>query len=192
VHLTPFGEYVLFRKYLFFVKRITDEIADFSPGEGVRNLHLPGYVLSTPICYEVIFPELVRDFISRGGGLLVTISNDSWFGDTSAPYQHLAMAVFRCIENRRYLLRSTTNGVSAVVASSGKIEYQSRYNTADRFIGEFKVIRHKTFFTCCGYLFPYLCICFLAAYLIYKKFLWGPGAVFSKRAPGCRRQKIES
>jgi apolipoprotein N-acyltransferase len=176
VHLTPFGEYVLFRKLLFFVKRITDEIADFSPGKAVRNLHLPGYTISTPICYEIIFPELVREFISLGGKLIVTISNDSWFGDTSAPYQHLAMAVFRCIENRRYLLRSTTNGISAVIGSSGEIYYRSRYHTADRFIGEFKVMEYQTFFTCCGYLFPYLCLGLLAAYFINYRFFRGPGA----------------
>ena len=147
VHLTPFGEYILFRKILFFVKRITDEIADFTPGAAVRNLSIHSHAISTPICYEVIFPELVRKFVSSGGELMVTISNDSWFGNTSAPYQHLSMAVFRCIENRRYLLRSTTNGISAVVNPGGEILYQSPYNTADRFMGSFKYIKQRTFFT---------------------------------------------
>jgi apolipoprotein N-acyltransferase len=186
VHLTPFGEYVLFREILFFVKRITDEIADFAPGAAARNLTIRSHSISTPICYEIIFPGLVRKFVSSGGELIVTISNDSWFGNTSAPYQHLSMAVFRCIENRRYLLRSTTNGISAVVTPGGEILYQSPYNTADRFIGSFKYIKQKTFFTCCGYLFPYFCIVFLLVYLI-KVFTGGsryfPGAVFSKRAP---------
>ena len=166
VHLTPFGEYVLFREILFFVKRITDEIADFSPGTAVHNLNIHGHSISTPICYEIIFPGLVRKFVSSGGELIVTISNDSWFGNTSAPYQHLSMAVFRCIENRRYLLRSTTNGISAVVTPGGEILYQSPYNKADRFIGSFKYIKQKTFFTCCGYLFPYFCVVFLVVYLI--------------------------
>lgn len=170
VHLTPFGEYVLFRKILFFVKRITDEIADFTPGTVVRNLTVHGHSLSTPICYEVIFPGLVREFVSKGGELIVTISNDAWFGNTSAPYQHLSMAVFRCIENRRYLLRSTTNGISAVVAPGGEILYQSPYNTEDRFIGSFKYIKRKTFFTCCGYLFPYFCLLIVAVYFITVKF----------------------
>lgn len=158
VHLTPFGEYVLFRKLLFFVKRITDEIGDFTPGAVVHNLAIDGHLIATPICYEIIFPGLVREFVSDGGELIVTISNDSWFGDTSAPYQHLSMAVFRAIENRRYILRSTTNGVSAVILPSGETGYRSPYNEADRFIGEFKYIERKTFFTCCGYLFPYFCL----------------------------------
>jgi apolipoprotein N-acyltransferase len=76
------------------------------------------------------------------------------------------MAVFRCIENRRYLLRSTTNGISAVVTPGGEILYQSPYNTADRFMGSFKYIKYKTCFTCCGYLFPYFCVVFLVVYLI--------------------------
>lgn len=171
VHLTPFGEYVLFREILFFVKRITDEIADFSPGTAVRNLVINSHPISTPICYEIIFPGLVREFVSKGGELIVTISNDAWFGNTSAPYQHLSMAVFRCIENRRYLLRSTTNGISAVVNPGGEILYQSPYNTADRFIGSFKYIKQKTIFTCCGYLFPYFCLLGLAVYFINVKFL---------------------
>ncbi|UCH95812.1 MAG: apolipoprotein N-acyltransferase [Candidatus Aminicenantes bacterium] len=193
VHLTPFGEYVLFREVLFFVKRITDEIADFTPGAAVHNLTLHGHAISTPICYEIIFPGLVRKFVSQGGELVVTISNDSWFGNTSAPYQHLSMAVFRCIENRRYLLRSTTNGISAVVNPGGEILYQSSYNTADRFIGRFKYIKRKTFFTWCGYLFPYFCVVFLVLYLI-KSFCGGvQGGQFFQKAPreasGRRRQK---
>lgn len=171
VHLTPFGEYVLFREILFFVKRITDEIADFTPGAAVRNLTIHGHPVSTPICYEIIFPGLVRKFVSNGGEIIVTISNDAWFGNTSAPYQHLSMAVFRCIENRRYLLRSTTNGISAVATPCGEILYQSPYNKADQFMGSFKYIKHKTLFTCCGYLFPYFCLLAVAVYFITIKFM---------------------
>ena len=69
--------------------------------------------------------------IAQGGEVIVTISNDSWFGDSSAPYQHLAMAVFRSIENRRYLLRSTSNGISALVDPAGRIVYQSPLHEAD-------------------------------------------------------------
>lgn len=167
VHLTPFGEYILYRELLFFVKRITDEIADFTPGEAVRNLAVNGHAVSTPICYEIIFPRLVRRFIAKGGELIVTISNDSWFGRTSAPYQHLAMALFRSIENRRYMLRSTTNGVSAVVSSTGEILYRSPHHQEDRFIGHFKYLDRKTVFNRFGYLFPYLCAVLLLLYGVY-------------------------
>jgi apolipoprotein N-acyltransferase len=156
-HLTPFGEYVLFRRWLFFVKKITDQIGDFTPGKTLHNLNLAGHWLATPICYEVIYPELTRTMIASGGEIIVTISNDSWFGKSAAPYQHLAMAVFRSIENRRYLLRSTSNGISALVDPAGRIVYQSPLHKADQFLAAFQYLKHKTIFTQWGYLFPYLC-----------------------------------
>jgi apolipoprotein N-acyltransferase len=166
VHLTPFGEYILFREILFFVKRITDEVGDFTPGEKVHNLLLNDHPVSTPICYELIFPELVREFIVKGGEAIIIASNDSWYGDTSAPYQLLAMSTLRSIETRRYILRSTTNGISALIAPSGEILYQSPFNTKDTFIAAFKYIKRKTIFIRFGYLFPYLCIIFILIYFL--------------------------
>jgi apolipoprotein N-acyltransferase len=118
---------------------------------------LAGHWLATPLCYEIIYPELTRTMVARGAEVIVTISNDSWFGNTAAPYQHLAMAVFRSIENRRYLLRSTSNGISALVDPAGRIIYQSPLHKADRFLASYKYLKHKTIFTHWGYLFPYLC-----------------------------------
>jgi apolipoprotein N-acyltransferase len=156
-HLTPFGEYVLFRRWLFFVKKITDQIGDFTPGKILHNLNFSGHLLATPICYEIIYPELSRDLAARGAEVIVTISNDSWFGNSAAPYQHLAMAVFRSIENRRYLLRSTSNGISALVDPAGRIIYQSPLHKPDQFLASFQYLKHKTIFTRWGYLFPYFC-----------------------------------
>ena len=171
IHLTPFGEYILFREVLFFVKRITDEISDFTPGKEVKNLEWDGHRLSTPICYELIFPELTREFIAKGGEVLIITSNDSWYGDTSAPYQLLAMSTFRTIENRRYILRSTTNGISAVIAPTGEILYRSPFNAKDVFTAKFQYINRQTVFTRFGYLFPYACALFLLLYLVRQKFL---------------------
>jgi apolipoprotein N-acyltransferase len=156
-HLTPFGEYVLFRRWLFFVKKITDEIGDFTFGKALHNLDFAGHKLATPICYEVIYPELSRKLVALGGEMIVTISNDSWFGASAAPYQHLAMATFRSIENRRYLLRSTSNGISALVDPAGRIVYQSPLHKPDQFLASFQYLKNKTIFTRWGYLFPYLC-----------------------------------
>ncbi len=169
VHLTPFGEYILFRDILFFVKRITDEIGDFTPGEKVHNLLLNNHPVSTPICYELIFPELVREFIVEGGEAIIIASNDSWYGHTSAPYQLLAMSTFRSIETRRYILRSTTNGISALIAPSGEILYQSPFNAKDTFTVKFKYIKRKTIFIHFGYLFPYFCIVFILIYFLKQK-----------------------
>jgi apolipoprotein N-acyltransferase len=156
-HLTPFGEYVLFRRWLFFVKKITDQIGDFTPGKTLHNLNFAGHWLATPICYEVIYPELARELAARGAEVIITISNDSWFGKSAAPYQHLAMAVFRSIENRRFLLRSTSNGISALVDPAGRIVYQSPLHKNDSFLASFQDLKYKTIFTRWGYLFPYLC-----------------------------------
>jgi len=168
IHLTPFGEYILFRELLFFVKRITDEISDFSAGTEIKNLSLQGHATTTPICYEIIFPELVRRFIAQNGELIITISNDSWFGPTSAPFQHLSMAVFRALENRRWLLRSTTNGISAVISPEGHIRHQSPYDSKDYFIASFQYLTGKTFFTRYGFLFPYLCVLLLLIYFAWR------------------------
>ncbi|MCJ7525830.1 MAG: apolipoprotein N-acyltransferase [Candidatus Aminicenantes bacterium] len=167
VHLTPFGEYVPFRRWLFFVKKITDEIGDFSPGEKIHNIRFAGHWFSTPICYEIIYPELLRTMIAKGGEVIITISNDSWLGRSSAPYQHLAMAVFRSIENRRFLLRSTSNGISALVDPAGRIRIQSPLHQPHEFLARFQYLSGRTIFNRWGYFFPYAC--FL---LTLGKFLW--------------------
>ncbi|MCP4215351.1 MAG: apolipoprotein N-acyltransferase, partial [bacterium] len=154
VHLTPFGEYILFRDLMFFIKRITDEIGDFTPGESLHNLQLDGHLLATPICYELIFSELVREMIHRGGEVIVITSNDSWYGVTSAPHQLLAMSVLRSVENRRYILRSTTSGISALIAPWGETLYRLPLNTKGTFIAKFRYLKEQTVFTRFGYLFP--------------------------------------
>lgn len=171
VHLTPFGEYIPFRRWLFFVRKITDEIGDFSAGGRIQNLALTGHMLATPICYEVIYPELVRSMIAKGGEVIVTISNDSWFGDSAAPHQHLSMAVLRSVENRRWLLRSTSNGISALIDPAGRILKRSPLRREDAFLAEFQYLSFRTLFTRGGYLFPYAC--FLLALLKFLCLLAG-------------------
>ncbi len=167
VHLTPFGEYIPFRRWLFFVRKITDEIGDFSAGERIANLDLGGRALSTPVCYEVIYPELVRAMTAAGGEVIVTVSNDSWFGDTSAPRQHLAMAAVRAVENRRWLLRSTSNGISARVDPEGRILDRVPLRREAAFLASFQYLEKRTVFTRWGYFFPYACaLLALAIFLI--------------------------
>ena len=163
VRLTPFGEYVPFRRWLFFVKKITDEIGDFSPGETLHSLDISGRRLATPICYEIIYPELVRSMVVHGAEVIVTVSNDSWFGRSSAPLQHLSMAVFRSVENRRFLLRSTSNGISALIDSGGRILKQSAPGQRDAFLAPFRYFSGRTLFSRWGYLFPYACLLLVLA-----------------------------
>lgn len=183
VHLTPFGEYVLFRRWLFFIRKITDEIGDFSPGGKIHNLALAGRAVSTPICYEVIYPELVRSMIAKGGEVIVTLSNDSWFGRSSAPHQHLAMAAVRSVENRRWLLRSTSNGISALVDPAGRIVHQSPLRESRAFLARFQYLKARTLFNRWGYLFPYV-----LSLLLPIRFLWISGAArWRRRSPENRR-----
>ncbi|PLX75836.1 MAG: apolipoprotein N-acyltransferase [Desulfuromonas sp.] len=120
IHLVPFGEYVPLDWLLPFVDKLVVGIGDFSPGE-IRPLPLGSHQLGVLICYEVIFPELARSYVRQGSDLLVNITNDAWFGRSSAPEQHLAMARFRAIENRVWVARAANTGISAFIAPSGEI-----------------------------------------------------------------------
>lgn len=130
IHLVPFGEYVPLRRWLTFAGKLTADIGDFTPGSvhEVGTLHLADTHASTSgpkfaafICYEAVFPEEVRQFTKGGAQLLINMSNDGWFGRSSAPAQHLMMARVRAVENRRWLLRATNNGYTVAVDPYGRI-----------------------------------------------------------------------
>ncbi|WP_305043045.1 apolipoprotein N-acyltransferase [Geoalkalibacter sp.] len=120
VHLVPFGEYVPLKPFLPFVDKLVVGIGDFSAGT-ISPLPMNGARLGVLVCYEAIFPELARDYVRQGSDLLVNITNDAWFGRSSAPYQHLAMSRFRAVENRIWLARAANTGISAFVTPSGRI-----------------------------------------------------------------------
>ena len=121
IHLVPFGEYVPLSNILFFVEKLASGTGDFSAGRDHIVMELPESKFGVVICYEVIFPELVRKFILNGANFMVTITNDAWFGKTSAPYQHFTMAVFRSVENRIYFARAANTGISGFISPKGKI-----------------------------------------------------------------------
>jgi apolipoprotein N-acyltransferase len=121
VHLVPFGEYVPLKKYLPFLGKIVEAVGDFEAGKEGHVLSLDGDKMGVLICFEVIFPELGRAMAQNGAKLLVSITNDAWFGTTSAPYQHLSMAVFRAVETRRVVARAANTGISAFVDPVGRI-----------------------------------------------------------------------
>jgi apolipoprotein N-acyltransferase len=120
VHLVPFGEYVPLSGFMPFVSKLVAGIGDYSPGK-INPLPFGGHQLGALICYEVVFPELARESVRLGSDLLVNITNDAWFGRSSAPWQHLAMARFRAVENRVWLVRAANTGVSAFIAPSGRV-----------------------------------------------------------------------
>jgi apolipoprotein N-acyltransferase len=122
IHLVAFGEYVPLRRWLKFAQSLTAEIGDFTPGTEYKVGELAGgRKFGAFICFEAVFPNLVRRFPANGAQLLVNISNDGWFGGTSAPAQHFMMARVRAVEHRRWLLRSTNTGFTASVDPYGRL-----------------------------------------------------------------------
>jgi apolipoprotein N-acyltransferase len=121
-HLVPFGEYVPLRNLLTFAKALTTGIGDFTPGTKYSVGRLPDGTFGVFICYEAIFPNEVRRFTKDGAQLLINVSNDGWFGRSSAPRQHLTMARVRAVENRRWLLRDTNNGFTVSIDPYGRTD----------------------------------------------------------------------
>jgi len=122
IHLVPFGEYMPLSWLLPLGPGIAARDADYSPGEKMTVMSYQGLPnFSVLICYEAIFPELARLALKNGATLLVNITNDGWFGDSAAPYQHLVMAGMRSIENRVWLVRAANTGVSAAFDPAGRM-----------------------------------------------------------------------
>ena len=119
-HLVPFGEYIPLRNILFFIKKLTVGETDFSSGEGPSLFRVEGTLAGASVCYEAVFPGIIRDSVRGGATWLVNVTNDAWFGDTVAPHQHLAMARMRTVEFRRAMVRAANSGVSAVIDPTGE------------------------------------------------------------------------
>jgi apolipoprotein N-acyltransferase len=147
MHLVPFGEYVPFQRLLFFAAPLTEQSGTFSPGLNPELLPVDGHRISVAICYEVVYPDLVRQFVAGGSELLTTITNDAWFGQTSAPVQHFQQAAMRAIENGRYLVRSANTGISGIVDPYGRVLAQTPIFESAVLLGEARFLRTSTFFS---------------------------------------------
>jgi apolipoprotein N-acyltransferase len=147
MHLVPFGEYVPFQRLLFFAAPLTEQAGTFSPGLNPELLPVDSHRLSVAICYEVVYPDLVRQFVTGGSELLTTITNDAWFGQTSAPMQHFQQAAMRAIENGRYLVRSANTGISGIVDPYGRVLAQTKIFESAVVVGEARFLRTSTFFS---------------------------------------------
>ena len=127
---------------------------------------IDGHAIGGFICYEAIFPELVRQFPAQGAELLVNITNDAWYGTTSAPYQHLAMAAFRAVENRRYMVRAANTGVTAVVDPRGRVLEATRLFDTTVLVREVPLVAETTFYARHGALFAQACSALALALLV--------------------------
>jgi len=159
LHLVPFGEYVPLRGLLFFAAPLVEAIGSgFAPGEQATALPLDGHSLSVAICYEVVYPDLVRRFVVSGSELLTTITNDAWFGATSAPYQHFEQASMRAIEEGRYLVRAANTGISGIVDPYGRVVARSGIYEERVIVGDARFLRVSTFYARHGDVLAYACV----------------------------------
>jgi apolipoprotein N-acyltransferase len=163
-HLVPFGEYIpLHSSLLFFLDKLVEGIGDFEAGTTATVFRpavragSPQAAISVVICYEVIFPNLVREFAAQGATVMTTITNDAWFGVSSAPYQHFAMVVFRSIENRVAFARSANTGISGLIDPAGRILQSTPLFTEAALTGRIPLRRTQTLYTQYGDVFAYAC-----------------------------------
>jgi apolipoprotein N-acyltransferase len=162
MHLVPWGEYVPFPKLFFFARKLTGKVSAFTPGTHRRIFTLQSADGQTHrygvfICYEAVFADEVRQFAKLGAQVLVNASDDGWYGDTSAPWQHLNMTRMRAIENRRWLLRDTNNGVTAVIDPYGRVRQSIPRHQIDALPAQFAFRDDVTFYTAHGDVFAWLC-----------------------------------
>ena len=158
IHLVPFSEYVPWRNSLSFADSLTGLIGDFEHGSQYKVGRLPGGPFSVYICYEAIFPNEVRRFTLAGAALFVNISDDGWFGGSSAPPQHLAMARVRAVENRRWMLRDTNTGDTVSVDPYGRIVARLPPDTRGELDAPYGFRTDITLYARWGDWLPWLCV----------------------------------
>ncbi len=157
IRLVPFSEYVPLEDLFFFAETISQgHVGSTTPGDEVRIMSVPGLEVGCVICYELVFPHLVRKFPDKGANLMTTITNDAWFGRTGAPYQHHANAVLRAVENRVYFARSANTGISSIVGPAGRIKQQTPIYETAAFTGIVKPSNLKTFYSTHGDVFAWI------------------------------------
>jgi apolipoprotein N-acyltransferase len=166
MQLVPFGEYVPLKSLFFFVDKVVEGVGDFRAGRSPVVFHTDRGNFGVLICYEGIFPGLTRRFVAAGADFMVNVTNDAWFGRTSAPYQHLAMAAVRAIENRVPLVRVANTGFSAMIDSDGTIRWRTGlFETAWR-VDTVSWTGIATFYARYGDCFVYGCLVLLALVVI--------------------------
>jgi apolipoprotein N-acyltransferase len=156
-HLVPFGEYVPYKWLFGFVRGLTPNAGRFTHGWTRPVFTLQGRRYGVFICYESIFANEVRQFVKNGAEVLVNISDDGWYGDTSAPWQHLNMARMRAIENRRWLLRDANTGVTAAIDPWGRVTQSAPRHTFTSLAVQYGLRHDLTFYTRHGDVFAFGC-----------------------------------
>ncbi len=173
IHLVPFGEYVPFERMFSFASGLTRQVGTFARGKSRLPLQIGETKVGVFICYEAIFPNEVRQFAKNGAEVFVNISNDGWYGEGGAPWQHLNQARMRSVENHRWLLRDTNTGISAVIDPYGRIVAEAPRNQRTQFQGAYSLEHGTTFYTRHGDWFPLLCAIITLLGLVLRYFRLG-------------------
>ena len=176
MHLVPFGEYVPFQDYLKFAKKLTQGVGTFISGNEYTLFDMKNIRFGSLICYEDIFPDFAREFAKLGADVLVNYTNDAWYGDTSAQYQHLVYSQFRALENRRFLLRATNTGMTAIITPRGELYDKLAPFTETFLLQNLKLEKGNALYTRFGERWVYAVALICALIFIYTviKYKLGP------------------
>ena len=166
MHLVPFGEYVPLQSLLYFVGPIVEAVSAFTPGTDPVLLPVGDHLASTAICYEVIFPSLMRRFVQDGSELLTTITNDAWYGRSSAAYQHWEQAAMRSIEQGRYLARAANTGISGFVDPYGRVLQKTDLFHPAVLVADLRFIKARTIYSRTGDLVAWLSLAITVASIV--------------------------
>lgn len=178
IKLLLFGEYLPFTNLIPALKSISPASGDFTPGSELNLFEIEdkGVRIAPIICYEDIIPSFSRRFVEKGANLIVNITNDAWFGKSVAPYQHMFVSIPRSVETRRYLLRSTNTGISAVIDPVGRVVAKTPIFVRTNLESEVGLMNGGlTLYTRLGDVFPFACLVFWAGYAVIVR-LKGKGA----------------
>jgi apolipoprotein N-acyltransferase len=184
VHLVPFGEYVPLPKLFFFARQISNEIGEFAAAAAPEPLDVGDFRIGVGICYEITYPELARLEVAHGANLLVTISNDSWYGRAGAQAQHFAAAVLRSVETRRYVLRAAITGITGIVDEKGRIRGELSANQSGLLEGMADLFDSQTAWVRWGFWIPRAVDALAGAVLIFGFVRWRRSSRSGRKARG--------
>ena len=173
IHLVPFGEYIPFIEGLRGIINFFDlPMSNVSHGSQLQeNIRiLDNIPISSPICFDIAFPNTVRK-MNKSSLLMINVSNDTWFGNSIGPYHHLSIARVRSIENNRYTIRATNDGISAIISNKGTIVTLLDKGKSDILEGNVKLIKNSTFYSRNGHLF-FIILSFIIVLIPFLKIIW--------------------
>lgn len=157
IHLVPWGEFIPYPELFSFAHKLTEGAGSMDRGSQRNNFVTGGHGYGTFVCYESIFGDEVRDFVRGGAEVLVNISDDGWYGDTGAPWQHLNMARMRAIENHRWVLRATNTGVTTAIDPQGRMAAEAPRHVRGAYTFGFGYLQDVTFYTRYGDWLAWVC-----------------------------------